>query len=485
MKAFKYLVIGALALSAYTPMSAQDLETDLTAISKKVSDANGDPVAVKDDVKLFLKQYKKDPVALAGLGRAYLDAKNLDEAQAYADQVMTLKVKDDKYKTPAYLLAGDIAVLRDDAGTAAMWYQTATMSDPTDDTGYVKYARIYQKIDPDGAVAMLEKLREVKPDYPVDGAAGYMYSATGRLKTAMEYYNKVSDVTSLKDYILYDYASTAYVLEDYDKSLTLAKAGIKTYPEYSSFSRLAFYSNNKLGDYNSSVEYANKLFNKTDTLKFIANDYIYYGDALYKLDRTDEAMEAYKQAQVVDPSRNDVYKMISDVYVKQKKYDKAIDAYDTYIELLGSAANANHYRGYADIYIDQSDTDDEATRQTALKKADDAYADIEAKFDYAVEYAVWKRAAIHYQINPDMQAGEAKPYYERYISIVEPKDEKTQSQLNNLVTSYNYLAVHYIQNDDRDNALAYAQKILAINPNHDTANQIVAAFSEDAPAAEE
>ena len=484
MKAFKYLVIGFLALSATAPLMAQDVKSDVEAISKKVIAANGDPVAVQADVKLFMKTYKKDAVAIAGLGRAFLDAKNLDEAQSYADMVMTLKVKDDKDKTPAYLLAGDIAVLREDAGTAAMWYQTATMSDPTDDTGYVKYARIYQKIDPDGAVAMLEKLREVKPDYPVDGAAGYMYSATGRLKTAMEYYNKVSNVSSLKDYILYDYASTAYVLEDYDKALTLSKVGIQTYPEYSSFSRLAFYSNNKLGDYNGAVEYANKLFNKTDTLKFTANDYIYYGDVLYKLNRTDEAMEAYKQAQVVDPSRNDVYKMISDVYTKQKNYDKAIEAYDKYIELLGSSANANHYRGYADIYIDQSDTDNESVKQAALKKADEVYANIEEKFDYAVEYAVWKRAAIHYQINPDMQVGEAKPYYEKYIGIVEPKDDKTASQLNNLVTSYNYLAVHYIQNDDRDNSLLYAKKILAINPDHDTAKQIVAALVGEEEAEE-
>lgn len=479
MRAFQYLVVGALALCASAPVMAQDAKSDIEAISTKIADAKGDATAVAADIKLFTKTYKKDAAALAGLGRAFFDAKNLTDAELYANQAIELKVKDDKDKREAYLLMGDIYAMKEDGGSAAMWYEMATRVDPMDDTGYVKYARVYQRISPDLAVAKLEELRTNQPGYPVDGAAGYMYSASGRLKTAMDYYNKVSDVTTLKDYILYDYASTAYVLEDYQKALTLSKAGISTYPEYSSFSRVAFYSCNKLEDYSTAVTYADKLFNKTDTLKFTANDYIYYGDVLYKLNRTSEAMEAYKQAQVVDPSRNDVYELISDVYLKEKNYDKAVEAYDKYIELLGSSANANHYRGYADIYIEQSDTDNETVKQAALRKADAVYADIEAKFDYAVEYAVWKRAAIHYQINPDMKAGEAKPYYEKYITIVEPIESKTASQQNNLVTSYNYLAVHYVQNDDAASALSYARKILAINPTHDTANQIIEAFGSE------
>ena len=470
MRIFKYLMVGAATLCVATPVMAQNVESDVEAISKKVADAEGDPTAVKDDVKVFMKTYKKNGVAIAGLGRAFLDARNLTEAQAYAEKAISV----DKDEAEGYLLAGDIAVLNDDPGTAASWYQNATMFDPQEPTGYVKYARIYQKIDPDGAVAMLEKLREIKPDYPVDAAAGYMYSASGRLKTAIECYNKVADINTLDDYILYDYASTAYVLEQYDKAVNLSMTGSKNYPEYSSFNRLAFYSNNKLKDYNAALLYAEKLFHKTDTLKFIPNDYIFYGDVLYNLDRTDEAIEAYKQAQVVDPSRSDVYKLISDVYVKQKNYDKAVEAYNKYIELLGSSANANTYRALADIYIDQSDSEDEATKTAALKKADEVYSDIEEKFSYAVEYSTWKRAAIHYMLNPDLKVGEAKPFYEKYISLVEPNAEKSAAQIKNLGTCYNYLAVHYIQNDDLTNAKLYAQKLLEVKPEDETAKQILA-----------
>ena len=456
-------------LSTTLPVSAQDVKAQVDAITKVIVDNNGNESACKDAVKEFVKANKKNALAMAGLGRAYLDVKNTAKANEYAD----MAIKANKNKAAGYLLKGDIARSNDEGGEAAMWYQTATQFDPQDPTGYVKYARVYQKVDPDGAVAMLEKLRSVKPDYPVDAAAGYMYSDANKLKSAIEYYDKVKDVSQLEDYILYDYASTAYVLDDYEKALRLAKIGSQKYPDYSSFNRMAFYSNNKLKNYNDALTYADKLFNKKDTLKFIANDYMYYGDALYNLGRTDEAISAYKKVQEVAPDRNEVYKMISDVYTKRKDYEKAVSHYNKYLELLGDQANANHYRALADIYIDQTDGADEATRLSALRKADGVYADLENRFNYAADYAAYQRALIHYQMNTDMKKGEAKPYYEKYISLVEPKAEKSASEQKKLATAYQYLAVHYIQNDRVAEAKEYAAKLLQLRPDDETGKQIL------------
>ena len=460
---------GALVLSTTLAANAQDVKAQVDAITKVVIDNNGDAKATKAAVSEFLKVNKKNPTALAGLGRAFFDAKNEEEAQKYAD----LAIKTDKNAAAGYLLKGDIARAKDEGGEAAMWYETATIQDPQEPTAYVKYARVYQKVDPDGAVAMLEKLRKVKPDYPVDAAAGYMYSDANKLKKAIEYYDKVADVTVLDDYILYDYASTAYVLDDYEKALKLSKAGSQKYPDYSSFNRVAFYSSTKLKDYNGALGYADKLFNKKDTLKFIANDYQYYGDVHYNLGNTDKAIEAYKKVQEVAPERNDVYKLISDVNVKSKDFSSAITNYNKYLELLGENANANHYRGLADIYIDQMDAAPEAEKNGLLKKADDVYADIATRFDYAKDYAIYQRANIHHQMNTDLKKGEAKPFYEEYISLVEPKEEKTASDQRKLAVAYQYLAVHYIQNDKVAPAKEYAEKLLQYKPDDETAQQII------------
>ena len=237
---------------------------------------------------------------------------------------------------------------------------------------------------------------------------------------------------------------------------------------------MAFYSQNKLKDYNTALTYATKLFNKKDTLKFITNDYQFYGDVLTNLGRTEDAITAYKKVQELDPSRKDIYKMISDVYVQKKDWGNAVSNYQQYLDLLGAEANANHYRSLADIYIEQIEGVDEATKIAALRKADEVYSNIATKFDYAKDYAAYQRANIHHQINTDLKKGEAKPYYEEYITLVEPKADKSASDMKKLAVAYQYLAVHYIQNDQVAKAKEYATKLLEVKPDDDTSKQIMA-----------
>ena len=457
-------------LSFSAPTMAQDVKSQVDAITKVIVDAKGDANATKAQVKEFTKVNKKNADALAGLGRAFLSAKNYDEAKVYADMAL----KANKNSAAGYLLQGDIAAAQDDGGGAASWYEQATYYDKQNPLGYIKYARVYQKVDPDGAVAMLEKLRQVMPDYPVDAAAGYMYSNNSKLKTALQYYDKVSDVTKMEDYILYDYASTAYVLEQYDKAIKLASEGIQKYPKYASFNRVGMYSSDKLKDYASAVSYGEKLFNTTDTVKYTANDYSYYADALANIGRYDDAVAAYKHLPEVDSENKEANKLIAGVYTKAKKYSDAVAAYNTYLSEIGDAATYKDYDAIADIYIDESaDAANESAKVEALKNADKMYEQIATKFDYAATYAVWKRALLNHQINPDVKAGRALPFYEKYISLIADKADKTASENNKLATAYQYLAVHYIQNDKVGEAKSYAAKLLEIRPEDETAKQIM------------
>lgn len=458
-------------LSISAPTMAQDTKSQIDAITKVVVDNKGDIKATQDAVKQYLKTYKKDAVALAGLGQAFLDAKNYDEAKKYA----ALARKADKNVADGYLLEGNIAAAQDDGGEAASWYEQATIFAPQNPNGYIRYASIYQKVDPDGAVAMLEKLRQVKPDYPVDGAAGYMYSKNDKLKSAISYYDKVQNVTSLEDYVLFDYATTAYVLDQYDKALSLSVSGMQKYPDYSPFKRMAFYASDKLKNYSDAVSYADKLFSKTDTLKFIANDYMFYADALMNLGRTSDAISAYNKLKELDPSRKDVSKLISDVYAKQKDYANAVTAYKQYLSDNSENQTYKDLDGLADIFIDEASAEgaSQATKVKAFEQADKVYAEMAQKFDYAAEYATWKRALMNHSINPDVKEGRALPYYSQYITMVEPKSDKTQSQLNKLATAYTYLAVHYIQNDKKTEAKTYAAKLLEIRPDDANGQQIM------------
>lgn len=469
MKTMKYFVIGAMMLSMSAPAMAQDVKAQVDAITKVVVDAKGDVAATKAQVKEFMKLNKKDAEAVAGLGRAFMNAKNLEQAKIYAD----LAIKVGKASAAGYILHGDIAAIEENGGEAAMWYQTGTTVDPKNPTSYVKYARIYQRVDPDGAVEMLKKLGEIDPTYPVDAAAGYMFSQNDRLKTAIEYFDKVKDVTTMEDYILFDYASTAYVMEQYDKAVNLANKGIAKYPTYNAFNRIGMYASDKKKDYETAANYGAKLFAANDTVKFTANDYIFYGDALTNTGKYDEAVAAYNHISEVEPENKEVKKLISATLVKAKKFAEAVTAMEGYIADKGESVSYKEYDALADIYIDEADGAEDAAKAEAYKKADQVYATIAEKFDYAATYAVWKRALMNHQINPDLKVGLALPYYQQYISLVEPKADKSAAELNKLATAYTYLAVHYIQNDKKAEAKEFAGKLLEIKPEDPNGLQIM------------
>ena len=473
MKAIKYLVAGALMLSIAAPTMAQDVKSQVDAITKVVVDAKGDVNLTKSQVKDFMKANKKNPEALAGLGRAFLAAKNFDQAKFYADMAM----KVGKNSSAGYILRGDIASAEDNGGEAASYYEMSTVQAPQDPLAYVKYARVYQKVDAQGAVAMLEKLRAVKPDYPVDAAAGFMYSQNGQLKSAISYYDKVADPKSIEDYILFDYASTAYVLDDFAKALNLANVGIAQYPQYSSFNRIALYSSDKLKQYDQAVSYGEKLFSATDTIKYTANDYIYYADALLNTGKCDEAIASYKHITEVEPDNKLVNKYVALAYKKAKKYPEAVASMEEYIKGLGSDVTSQDYESLVDVYVTQGLEEGASEQQKvkALENADKVYASMSDKFENAASYVAWKRAGINHTINPNVKEGRALPYYKEFISLVEPKADKTKGELNSLATAYTYLAVYYIQNDKKAEAKEFASKVLEIRPDDQNAQAIVKA----------
>lgn len=457
-------------LSISAPTMAQDVKSQVDAITKVVVDAKGDVNATKSQVKEFMKTNKKNADALAGLGRAFLAAKNFEQAKLYAD----LAMKAGKNNAAGYILRGDIASAEDNGGEAASYYEMATQQAPQEPTAYVKYARVYQKVDPNGAVAMLEKLRSVKPDYPVDAAAGYMYSSNNQLKSAMNYYDKVQNLTSLDDYILFDYASTAYVLEQYEKAVKLAQTGIQKYPQYGSFNRIGLYGSDKLKQYDAAVNYGKALFSATDTIKYTVNDYIYYADALVNLGRVDDAVASYKHITEVAPDNKEVNKYIAEAYAKAKKFQEAVAAYELYLKDIAADATYKDYDSYADIYLEQAETaTNDADKKAAYKKASDVYGTMAEKFDYAAIYAVNKQAMVNYQINPDLKAGAALPYYKKLVDLIEAKSEKDAGDIKKLGVAYQYMAVHYIQNDKVAEAKQWASKLLEVRPDDETGHQIM------------
>ena len=469
MKAIKYFFAGALMLSVSAHTMAQDVKSQIDAITKVIVDNKGNAAAVKDAVKDYLKVNKKNAEALAGLGRAYLDINDQANALKYAD----MAIKANKNSAVGYLLKGDMAVRNDDGGEAAMWYQTATQFDPKNPQGYIKYARIYQKVDAAGAEEMLRKLTSIDPSYPVDAEIAHMYYSNNKFAKALENYQKV-DKAKLEDDKLTEYALAAYFLGKSQESLEASEYGAAKYPRSAGLNRLSFYNYTDLKNFDKALQFADALFNRSDSANLGGGDYLYYGHALKGGGKYAEAIEYFKKTYDLDNTQSEVLKLISDSYLENKDHDSAVEYLKKFIATKDTK-KASDYTAMAKIYLDLAEQAlDQAAKEEALLKADKAYADMAVDMPNNEDYVSYQRAHIHHMINGDIKKGAAKPFYEKYVELLEPRTDRSSAENTTLAEAYNYLAVYYIQNDNIPRAKEYAAKLQGIQPDNETAKQILA-----------
>ena len=429
MKTAKYIIIGAMMTVISVPTMAQDATSAIEQATKIIKSGAED----KDkQVNAVFKTVKKDAKAIAGIGRAYLNAKEYDNADKYAD----LAIKANKNCAAGYVLKGDICVMKDDGGAASSWFENATTLDPQDPEGYRRYAQINAKADPDGSIAKLEQLRSIDPSYPVDLVAAEIQSKAGRADAAIEYYSKVN-LDKMEDYQLADYAGTLFLKQKYDESL------------------------------------------KVDDIKYNALDYINYGTALQKLKRNEEAIAAFEKVmntRTFDMEhRVSVYKNLSDVYKSMGDYPKALEYYEKYVKSNQGKMTANIKNGLAQLYrtmaIDENSTPEQ--KQEAIAKADKVFSEIAEEFPAFKQSVTAQRAKLAFILDPEDKAGAAKPHYDQLIEIINGLESKDASDIAQLKQALSYNIVYFVKvNEDIAQAKEYANKLLEIDPENAMAKQV-------------
>ena len=472
MKAIKYLFTAALLAGFSTAALAQDgSKADVDAVKKIISNK---PADLDKQMKPFYKANKKNADNLVAFGREFLAVKDTANAKTYANYA--LEASKNK-SAAAFLLLGDIEAISDNGGGAAAQYEQAIYVDPKNPDAYYKYANVYRKISPSGAVAKLNELRQQRPDIAVDALAGRIYYMSNEFDKALAAYDK-ADKNLMEERDLSDYAMAAFFKAQNQKSLDIAKFGLTKKPRHAAFNRLAFFNSTELKNYDDALMYADRLFNQSDSAKFSYYDYTYYGNALSGAKQPEKAIEMYQKALQQEDMDNKakragVIKQLSDAYREKEDYPNAIKFYKEYLDNIDKPS-ANDMAFLAGLYMQQGSTLSGDAQVAAFKQADATYATLAEKFDGAAEYATFMRARVNGQMDPDQSKGLAKPFYEKLVELIGPKTELDATEKARLKESYHYLISYYfIQKDDKATAKEYAAKMLTIDPENEIAKQVM------------
>lgn len=466
MKTLKYLFMGAVMIGFAAPALAQDNKATIESIAKIIKSK---PADLAKQAKDFKKEYKKNPEVLVGIGRAFYEEKDTAQARAFAQAAVD---RDKKY-APAFVLIGDVEALSNNGGNAAAYYDQAIYADPKNPEPYYKYASVYRKISPSTAVQKLEDLRIQRPDIAVDALAGQIYYNSNQFEKAIAAYNKAG-LEKLEERNITELAMSYYFLGKNPGSLATAKYGLTKSPRDAAFNRLAFFNCTDLKDYENALVYADALFNKSDSAKFSYLDYAYYGNAYSGLKQYDKAIEQYEKAlqQEFDSKakRAGVCKSLSDAYSGNGEYDKAIASYNEYMNSI-ETKTAFDYVGLAKLYTLKADGQTGETRNATFKEAEKIYDEIEQKYPQASEYALFMKARVNTYMDPDNTQRLAKPYYEKLVSIIEPKEIKDEADKARLVEGCRYLGYIYLLDDNKTEADKYWNLLLTVDPDNEMAKQ--------------
>ena len=477
MKQIKYFLMGALLMGFGTVAMAQDgTKADVDAVKALIKSK---PADITKAMKPFYGKNKKNVENLVAFGRAFLEAEDPQNAALYANHALTAS----KNKSAlAYVLLGDVAAFNDDGGTAAQNYEQAIYADPKNPEPYRKYASVYRKIDPVGAVQKLEDLRRERPDYPVDALIGHINYISLRYSKANEAFEKVP-VADLSRMDFIEYAMSNYHGRDYAKALDIVKKGLKANPLNPTMTRIAMMCSNETEQFTEALQFADQLFNKCDkdSVTLSEMDYQNYGKAYAGNEQYQEAIEKYQQAlKAITPddrsAEPDLYKAISDAYKEMKDFTNAIESYKQFLQ-VNKDASATDYAGLALLHGSYARSLEGEAKAEVIRQADQAYADLIAKFPDAEEYALWQRGRLNASVDTEL-TGLAKPHFDRLIELISARADQDETDKKRLWDAYSYLMRYSVKNKDNRAALDSALKLQEISPDDADIKNVVEALSK-------
>ena len=438
---------------------------------------NGNKKDAENYFKQALEGNKKDASVMAAIARAYFNvdptlyAKEIEKNIANA-----MKVSKNK-EAQVYVLQGDMAKASD-IGQAAGFYEQAMVYDEqagnVNPEAYVKYANLYNKVNPDFAIGKLVELNEKLPT-----------SALAQSELAEKYYDGNQFTKAAEQYGKYiknpnhfqgdeqRYSGLLYFGKKYQESLDVANQVLAADPNNEYMQRMVMLNKAALKDFAGAEEAAQKLFSHANA-KFTATDYSTYGDILGELGRPQDAIEAYVKAYEMNPEKNkQMLAEISSMYNDLENDQKAVEYMQKFVDAGDATLNdyfilSNRYKNLG-LSLPEGSPERAEAANNGIKNIDLA---IEGAANKGPLYRN-KATLLMIRDGAENTTPELIDTYKAMIAAYDEDPANKEKYADAYKMAYTRMGSYYMQQGDNAQAREYFQKVLEMDPENAPVKEVM------------
>jgi len=413
----------------------------------------------------------KNANILIELGEAYLTApgtsKNPTQALAFVEEALKLEPKNAK----AHILKGDalLELHPTEGGPAIKEYEEAQKLNPKSPKAVLRQGKLWsrsrnyqlaldkykeaEKIDPTFAPAYIEKAE--------------LYHRANQDNNAVESAKKYLELNGNSMYAKGRYAGFLYENKQYAEAIKQIEEIQQKDTSDAYLYRLLGYAYDEMGNKTDTAAYTkgskaiNKFFQKTSAKNFnyIADDYRHKGILLSKTGKDSLGVLELQKAIDLDPTKNcELYGEVGKIWMKTKKYDKAITAYEKLPACGKTLTGQNYYDLGRAYYYGPKD----------FVKADTCFSKLVQVSPPTYPIGYFWRGKTNVQLDPKNEKWSAKPFYEKALEVVKPEERAATKA--NVIEACSYLGYYYyVKEKDIEKAKYYWGIVKELDPNNEKA----------------
>ncbi len=454
-----------------------------------------------EKAKAIFQKYPDDAANNAGIARVLLLENKTPEAMSMLTKVAS-KAKKKDWKPFQYAADAITYTEGGDPNVAIDWYNKALQVDRKGEL-LISLGDAYRKIQGGGGNAMnnyefaeadpqTQSLANYKMGNLWYGAKNYdsalakynrssqqdpqnplpfkdlanAYYRVGKYKISkenIEKYLELSDKT-VDDQI--QYANTLYLSKEYPAAITKMQQLIASGEERPYMYRIIGFSQYETKDYENAKKNMDLFFAKQDPKKTIPMDYLYYAKILMTEDaNTEKANEFFKKGVEMDTAKDKTGTMreIAEAYKDANKYLPAAEWYKKITETNSENVEPLDYWWSGVMYFYGKEY---ALAEPMLKAMSEKYPQEPSSYYWLARVTVAGK-------DKDYKNGIATESFNKWLGMINQEDP---AKKNDLIKAYTYMAMVAYNNNNKENAKLYCDKLLKLDPQESTATQILKAL---------